>query len=245
MTAPKAEANAANRTGAAKAQATRVVEASFVAGAVEASGLPAPTFSEIAFAGRSNVGKSSLLNTMVERRGPVRTSKTPGCTRQLNVFDVRCSDGLRVHFVDLPGYGWARRSKAERTQWQTMIEGYLVNRASLRAVAVLVDVRRGIEEEEEQLLDFLGGPRPVSESKPLEIVLVATKIDKLGAAARKPALEAVKKQAREFAPVTAVLKGHAARVAARGVAMGPAVGFSAVTGDGREELWARIRAAVL
>jgi GTP-binding protein len=240
MTAPKADANATS--GAAKAAGTRVVEASFVAGAVETRGLPAPTFAEIAFAGRSNVGKSSLLNTMVERRGLVRTSKTPGCTRQLNVFDVRCSDGLRVHFVDLPGYGWARRSKAERTQWQTMIEGYLLHRASLRAVAVLVDVRRGIEEEEEQLLEFLGNPRPVSESKPLEIVLVATKIDKLGAAARRPALDAVKKQARELVPVA--VRG-AGRGAARGPAMGPAIGFSAVTGAGREELWSRIRAAVL
>jgi GTP-binding protein len=238
MTAPKADGDAADAgnaanavnavtpTPAVKAQGTRVVEASFVAGAVEAKGLLAPTFAEVAFAGRSNVGKSSLLNTMVERRGLVRTSKTPGCTRQLNVFDVRCSDGLRVQFVDLPGYGWARRSKAERTQWQSMIEGYLLHRASLRAVAVLVDVRRGIEEEEDQLLEFLASPRPVSESKPLEVVLVATKIDKLGAAARKPALDAVRKQA-------------STRVAGR------AIGFSAVTGDGREELWSRIRAAVL
>ena len=200
--------------------------AAFVMGAVSVDALPTPDLPEVAFAGRSNVGKSSLLNTMVERRGLVRTSKTPGCTRQLNVFDVRCADGLRVHFVDLPGYGWARRSKAERTQWQAMIEGYLLHRASLRAVAVLVDVRRGIEEEEEQLLEFLASPRPVSESKPLEVVLVATKIDKLGSAARKPALEAVRKQVVD-------------RVRGR------AIGFSAVTGEGREELWSRIRAAVL
>lgn len=201
---------------------TRVVEAAFVAGAVEASTLPAPALAEVAFAGRLNVGKSSLLNTMMERRGLVRTSKTPGCTRQLNIFEVRCADGLRLHFVDLPGYGWARRSKAERTQWQTMIEGYLLHRASLRAVVLLVDVRRGVEEEERQLMDFLHAPRPVSERKPLEVVMTATKVDKLNSAARKPALEAIRRQTG-----TRVL------------------GFSAVTGEGREELWDRIRAAVL
>src|SRR5579872_1051573 len=127
----------------------RVVEAKFVAGAVDAASLPPPTLIEIAFAGRSNVGKSSLLNATMQRRGLARTSRTPGCTRQLNVFEVRCADGLALRFVDLPGYGWARRSKAERSQWQEMIEGYLQARASLRAVVLLVDVRRGVEEEEE------------------------------------------------------------------------------------------------
>src|SRR5260221_10017991 len=146
---------------------TRVVEAQFVAGAVDNASLPAPALAEIAFAGRSNVGKSSLLNTMMQRRGLARTSGTPGCTRQLNVFEVRCADGLTLHFVDLPGYGWARRSKAERGQWQGMIEGYLRGRASLRAVVVIVDVRRGLEEEERQLVEFLQQPRNVSEARPL------------------------------------------------------------------------------
>jgi GTP-binding protein len=201
---------------------TRVVHAEFVAGATDAASLPAPTVVEVAFAGRSNVGKSSLLNALMQRRGLARTSGTPGCTRQLNVFEVRCKDGLSLHFVDLPGYGWARRSKAERSQWQGMIEGYLQTRAGLRAVVLLVDVRRGLEDEERQLADFLRAPRSTSDSRPLDIVLVATKIDKLGAAARKPALEAVKKSA--------------------GVRP---IGFSAVTGEGREELWARVRRAAL
>jgi GTP-binding protein len=200
----------------------RVVEASFVAGAVDASGLPPPTLFEVAFAGRSNVGKSSLLNTMMDRRSLARTSRTPGCTRQLNIFEVRCADGLKIRFIDLPGYGWARRSKDERTQWQTMIEGYLRTRASLRAIVLLVDVRRGVEDEEQQLLDFIRLPRPVSEPKPVEIILAATKIDKLPVSGRKPALEAVRKGARA-----------------------PVVGFSAVTRDGRTELWERLRRAVL
>lgn len=205
---------------------TRVVEAEFVAGAVDAAQLPPPTTLEVAFAGRSNVGKSSLLNAMVQRRNLVRTSSTPGCTRQLNVFGVRCADGLTLHFVDLPGYGWAKRSKAERTQWQSMIEGYLRTRAGLRAVVLLVDVRRGVEEEEQQLVEFLQLPRQVSDPRPLEVILVATKVDKLNAAARKPAFEAVRK-------------------GARGLTGAGVVGFSAVTGEGREPLWDRIRHAVL
>ncbi len=201
---------------------TRVVDAAFVAGAVDAASLPPPTLLEIAFAGRSNVGKSSLLNTMMQRRGLARTGGTPGVTRQLNVFELRCADGLALRFVDLPGYGWARRSKSERKEWQAMIEGYLQKRAGLRAVVLLVDVRRGVEEEEQQLVDFLRLPRQVSDPRPLDVILVATKIDKLGAAARKPALEAIKKSA--------------------GV---KPVGFSAVSGEGREDLWARIRHAAL
>jgi GTP-binding protein len=208
---------------------TRVVDASFVAGAVDAASLPPPTLTEIAFAGRSNVGKSSLLNAMMQRKSLARTSNTPGCTRQLNVFEVRCADGLTLRFVDLPGYGWARRSKDERSQWQAMIEGYLTKRASLRAVVLLADVRRGIEDEERQLIEFLALPRQVSSPKPLEIILVATKIDKVGVAARKPALEKTRKAA---AGVGASVRG-------------PMVGFSGVTGDGGEELWGRIRTAVL
>lgn len=208
-------------------QETRVVHAEFAAGAVDASQLPPPTVLEVAFAGRSNVGKSSMLNAMMQRRGLVRTSNTPGCTRQLNVFDLRCADGLSLRFVDLPGYGWAKRSKAERTQWQSMIEGYLRTRAGLRAVVLLVDVRRGVEEEEQQLVDFLREPRQTSDPRPLEVILVATKIDKLGAAARKPALEAVRKSARGLGPGASI------------------IGFSAVSGEGREPVWDRIRHALL
>jgi len=201
---------------------TRVLDANFAAGAVDDASLPPPTLVEVAFAGRSNVGKSSLLNAMMQRKSLARTSNTPGCTRQINIFEVRCADGLSLRFVDLPGYGWARRSKEERSKWQTMIEGYLRRRTGLRAVVLLVDVRRGVEEEEQQLVDFLRGPREVSDARPLPVVLVATKIDKVGAAGRKPALDAVKERA--------------------GVR---AIGFSAVTGEGREELWGRIRGAVL
>ena len=205
---------------------TRVISATFLAGAVDAASLPPPTSLEIAFAGRSNVGKSSLLNGLMQRHSLARTSATPGCTRQINVFDVHFADGLVLHFVDLPGYGWARRSKTERSQWQGMIEGYLRNRVSLRAVVLLVDVRRGLEEEELQLIEFMSSKRWVGEKRPVEFVLVATKIDKLPASARKRALDAVRMGAEE--------------AGIRGV-----VGFSAVTGDGREVLCARLRRVAL
>jgi GTP-binding protein len=207
----------------ARSNETRVVDAQFVAGATDASQLLPPTLLEVAFAGRSNVGKSSLLNAMMQRKGLARTSNTPGCTRQLNVFEVRCADGLALRFVDLPGYGWAKRSKTERGEWQGMIEGYLTGRSSLRAVVVLVDVRRGVEDEEMELVDFLKVPRSVS-GPPLHRVLVATKVDKLSSSARKPAM---------------------AKVGTLGEPDGRAIAFSAVDGTGREDLWKRIRAAVL
>ena len=202
--------------------AFRVGTAEFIAGAVDASKLPAPALAEVAFAGRSNVGKSSLLNTMMQRKSLVRTSRTPGCTRQINVFDVGFSsknpdDAWRVHLVDLPGYGYAKRSKQEKGTWGEMLEGYLQNRATLRAVIVLVDVRRGLEEDDQQLIEFITQPR---DAGVVEAIVVATKIDKLPLAQRQPALAKVQLAAKK------------------------AIGFSSVTGDGREALWRRIRAAV-
>jgi GTP-binding protein len=204
------------------ATAFRVATAEFIAGAIDASKLPAPALAEVAFAGRSNVGKSSLLNTMMQRKSLVRTSRTPGCTRQINVFDVAFSsknpeDVWRLHLVDLPGYGYAKRSKQEKGTWGEMLEGYLRNRATLRAVIVLVDVRRGLEEDDQQLLEFITQPR---EAGAVEAIVVATKIDKLPLAQRLPALAKVQAAAKK------------------------AIGFSSVSGDGREILWRRIRATM-
>jgi GTP-binding protein len=200
----------------------RVVEAEFASGATSVAGLPAPAFAEIAFAGRSNVGKSSLLNAMMQRKGLARTSNTPGCTRQINVFDVRTHDGLAIAFVDLPGFGYAKRSKTEKNKWGPMLEGYLRERVTLRAVVLLVDVRRGVEDDDRQLIGFMREPRPVESTKPIDVIVVATKVDKLTLSARKPALDVLRK--------------------ASGI---KALAFSSVTGEGREELWARIRSAAL
>ncbi len=150
----------------------------FMMGAVKMDGLPAPDLPEVAFAGRSNVGKSSLLNKLLNRRGLARTSSTPGCTRQINFFDVKSVGGLELMLVDLPGYGFASRSKSERAEWASLIEHYLLERSTLRAAAVLFDSRRGMEAEDADALELITQHGRVSRHAP-EVVLVATKMDKL------------------------------------------------------------------
>ena len=203
-------------------EAPRIVSSEFIAGATDESQLPAPALAEVAFAGRSNVGKSSLLNALMERKGLARSSNTPGCTRQINVFKIRFTDSLDVHLVDLPGYGFAQRSKAEKGVWGAMLEGYLRRRVSLRAVVVLVDIRRGIEPDDLQLVDFLNHPREINENKPLSTIIVATKLDKLALSARKPAMTKLRKES--------------------GIAV---LGCSAETGDGIAQLWLQLRAALI
>ncbi|MEP7050294.1 MAG: ribosome biogenesis GTP-binding protein YihA/YsxC [Pseudomonadota bacterium] len=171
--------------------AARVVNAEFSAAAKAQVELPPPLQIEIAFAGRSNVGKSSLLNRLMNRKNLARTSSTPGCTRQINFFTVRTSTGMNLSLVDLPGYGYARRSKDERKLWAELIETYLLERPTLRAVAILVDVRRGLEPDDLGLIEMLetGGSRTRNSMK---TVIVATKLDKLRAGERAAALAKIK-----------------------------------------------------
>ena len=141
---------------------------------------PETTLPEVAFAGRSNVGKSSLLNKLVRRKAFARVSNTPGRTREINFFEVN----KRFVLVDLPGYGYARISKERRAEWRPLIEGYLRRSANLRGVVQLIDVRREPTDDDLQMLDFL------SEIGTPTIVAV-TKVDKLtkaAAAARVKAL---------------------------------------------------------
>ena len=185
---------------------TDVIDAEFIAGSTSLGRLPPPILAEVAFAGRSNVGKSSLINSLVQRKKLVRTSSTPGCTRGINIFRIRLREGAEIDFVDLPGYGYARRSKSERKAWGPLIEGFLTDRAGLRAVVVIIDVRRGLEEEDRQLIEFL---QHIGQ----HVVLVATKTDKIPANKRKPRLKEIQ-------------QGSGVRV----------FGYAAPSGDGREAL---------
>lgn len=172
----------------------KIVEARFAAGS-KTGDLPPPVGVEIAFAGRSNVGKSSLLNGLTGRKSLVRTSSTPGCTRQIALFEVTLKDGPRLTFADLPGYGFAKRSKQELESWGRMIDDYLLGRPSLVAVVLLVDIRREVEQGERDLLEMIASPPRVSRG-PVAVLVVATKLDKIPASGRPAALE---KLGRELA----------------------------------------------
>jgi len=175
-----------------------VQSAEFVAAARRPDELPPPTKLEIAFVGRSNVGKSSLLNRLLNRKGLARTSSTPGCTRQINFFDVKSVAGLELMLVDLPGYGFASRSKSERKEWAELIEHYLLERSTLRAAAVLFDSRRGMEADDADALELIT-EHGRANRKPPEVVLIATKVDKLPARDR-PKLEGNRIDTRRVVP---------------------------------------------
>jgi len=196
-----------------------VLSAAFVAEARDVTQMPAGGPPEVAIAGRSNVGKSTLLNRIAGRRSLARVSKTPGRTRGLVLFDleVRWRDathekqGLRL--VDLPGYGYAQVSHAERRAWQVLVEGYVKQQGALKLVLVLVDARRELGAEERQLMEWL-------QVMHVPCHLVITKADKLGAAERGILRERVRKE---------------------NAAAGASVSLvSGATGEGVDALWSRI-----
>lgn len=129
--------------------------------------LPAPDRPEVAFVGRSNVGKSSLINALLHRKNLAKTSSTPGKTANINFFDV---DG--VAFVDLPGYGFAKVSKAERQRWADLIDGYFMAERSHNLVVALVDIRHEAQKLDLQMISYLSGNQ-------LPFIVALTKADKL------------------------------------------------------------------
>lgn len=173
---------------------------------------------EVAFAGRSNVGKSSLLNTLIERKGLVKVSRKPGHTRLLNFFHATLGDDRGIGLVDLPGYGFARVPPEEQAQWQKMIETFLRTRQQLRGLVLVMDVRRGMTDMDTQLLFSLGhfGVQPIC---------VFTKADKL---TRNQQWARQRELAKEL-----------------GFPLENVIIFSSLTGLGRDALWDRIANIVL
>jgi GTP-binding protein len=161
----------------------RVHDARFAGSAAGPEGYPEGALPEVAFVGRSNVGKSTLINTLVARKGLAKTSGTPGKTRLINFF--RVND--RLHLVDLPGYGFAHVPKGEQRAWRHRIETYLKARDTLRLVVVLVDIRHPIADSDRQMVDWLthfGRP----------CLVVATKRDKLSRARANAAAHALARE---------------------------------------------------
>ena len=196
--------------GAREPLAIRSLE--FMGGMASAGGWrPESSLPEIAFAGRSNVGKSSLLNRLVHRKKLARVSNTPGRTREVNFFKVND----RFILVDLPGYGYARISKERRAEWRPLIEGYLRSSAELRGIVQLLDARHDPTPDDARMLDFLG-------EVGVPTLIALTKVDKLKPGERK----------------TVAVR----RAADLGLDVDQVIPFSAVTGEGRDELAEAIEA---
>lgn len=185
----------------------KVTEAEFVISAVRPDQYPQDALPEIGLAGRSNVGKSSLINRLIERKNLARTSSQPGKTQQLNYYRVNS----QLYFVDFPGYGYAKVSKTQRQQWGAMIEQFLLNREELKLLLLIVDLRHPPTKDDQLMFDW-------ARHYNLPVCVVATKSDKISKTRREQHLKAVK-QTLGLDPTF------------------PIVMFSSETGLGREELW--------
>ncbi|MFO7738611.1 MAG: ribosome biogenesis GTP-binding protein YihA/YsxC [Desulfatiglandaceae bacterium] len=188
------------------------MDVKFLKSAFRQTQFPPPNMPEIAFAGRSNVGKSSLINILVNRRGLARTSAKPGRTQAINFFEL----DRRLYLVDLPGYGYARVPVQIRKSWEQMVETYLRGRENLKAVVVILDIRREPTLGDKQLLEWL-------EHYGIHPIVVLTKADKLSRQQARKRPDILKRQFGGIFHVSPVL-------------------FSTKTRQGREELWKRIDA---
>ena len=159
----------------------KIVSAEFMISAVSAQQYPSASLPEFAFVGRSNVGKSSLINSLLNRKKLVKTSGTPGKTQMINFFDVN----HELVFADLPGYGFAKVPKPVQKKWQALVEQYLLKRDNLRAVVLIVDIRRKPTDLDLHMQEWL-------EQYEVDTILVATKIDKLSQAEQSKQLKQIR-----------------------------------------------------
>ncbi len=158
----------------------KILSAEFLKSAAKSAHYPQPVISEIAFAGRSNAGKSSLINTLLNRKKLVKTSSTPGKTRLINFFLI---NNLFL-FVDLPGYGYAKVPKSVKKKWGPMVEAYISERETLKGVVIIMDIRRTPGPEDRQLFSWLDYLNIIS-------IPVLTKIDKLSKTKQKKQLHII------------------------------------------------------
>ena len=185
----------------------QIVSAEYVTSVFDPGQGPPEALPEIALAGRSNVGKSSLLNRLLNRRNLAKTSNSPGKTRALNYYRV----GSGLYLVDLPGYGYAQRSQAERSRWAALVEGYLADREALKGIVHLLDARHDPTSQDLEMLRWLLGF-----GKPF--LVVATKTDKLSGSRLKPRLDRTRRILLDLGELDLVP-------------------FSAITGRGRSAVW--------
>ena len=183
------------------------MEARHLISAAAPAQFPPESLPEIAFLGRSNVGKSSLLNRLTGQKGLAFTSSKPGCTQVINFYRI---DG-KWHFVDLPGYGYARVPLEVKERWKRLIDSYLLHRKTLEMALVLLDARRGWMDMDLELRDWL-------EFQQLDYAVVATKIDKLNQKEQQRSLKGIQKEMNQGEPLP----------------------FSALTGRGAREIWQTI-----
>jgi GTP-binding protein len=188
----------------------KILSAEFVKSATKPSEYPPGNLPEVAIAGKSNVGKSSLINTLVSRKNLAKTSSQPGRTQTLNFFRVN----EKLSLVDLPGYGFARAPLEVRKAWKPMVETYLQAREAIRLVILILDSRRGLSPDDSTLLDWL-------EYHEIPALIVLTKADKLSQFERA-------RQKKGLAAVP-LLEGR------------PLLFFSALTGEGKDEVWSLIQ----
>lgn len=190
-----------------QAKKMKITEAKLMISAVEKKQYPKDSLPEIALAGRSNVGKSSLINQMLQRKSLARTSSKPGKTRILNFYQIN----QMFYFVDVPGYGYAKVSQSERKKWGQMMDEYFETRKTLQAVIQVTDSRHAPTESDQQMYDYL-------KYYEFPVVVIATKIDKVPKNKRDNALKlTIDTLQREEGDVI--------------------LPFSAETGEGRDEIW--------